>query len=88
MTDYNFEQCEFINKRMRILTFNDFVANRKIIRRLFWEELDDNGRLFYMWYLYANIHMNETYKNCCWDYLNGYINDADVMFKLKFYKAR
>ena len=88
MQDIDFEQCKFINEQMRILTFNDFVGNRKLLRDMFWEELDDNGRLFYMWYIYANIHMNETYKNYCWDYLNNYINDADLLYHLRFYRAR
>lgn len=88
MEDIDFEQCKFINEKMRFLTYVDFVGNRKLLKEMFQNELDDNGKLFYMWYIYANIHMNETFKNYCWDYLNGYMTDPDLIYRLRFYKAR
>lgn len=65
----DFSVCEFINENMWFFTYYDFCDNAKAIKLLF-DKLDRNAKLFYMWYVYANIHMNETYKNAIWDYLN------------------
>lgn len=83
--DYGF--CEFIEKEMYIITFEDFYANRVVLKKRF-QMLSKNQKRFYMWYLYANIFMNETYKNYCWDYLNGYAKDPDLAYALRFYKVK
>ena len=46
--------------------------------------------LFYKWYIFANIHMNETYKNAIWDYLNQFEEYYEInLLNLKrFYKAK
>ena len=86
MKDIDFKICRFIEENMYFLTYNDFCDNREIIKELF-QQLDKNGRLFYKWYVYANIHMNETYKNYIWDYLVGYDDGINLMYKRRFYKA-
>lgn len=86
MKDIDFKTCRFIEENMYFLTYNDFCDNRNIIKHLF-QQLDKNGRLFYKWYVYANIHMNETYKNYIWDYLVGYDDGINLMYKRRFYKA-
>lgn len=70
MTDYDFKEVEFINKNMRYLTYNDFVKNHDKIKKRF-NEMTRHGRIFFKWYVYANIHMNEYLKNIIWEYLNS-----------------
>lgn len=65
----DFSVCEFIDENMWFFTYNDFCDHAKLIKNLF-QKLERNGKKFYMWYVYSNIHMSETYKNAIWDYLN------------------
>ena len=67
----DFSICEFINQNMWFFTFNDFCENRYAIKKLY-NELDTNGKRFYMWYVYANVRMQEKTKNLIWDFLNEY----------------
>lgn len=66
----DFSQCEFIEENMWFFTYNDFCTHRRIIKK-HYQELDSNGKRFYMWYVYANIHLDEARKNKIWDYLNS-----------------
>lgn len=70
MEKVDFSKCRFIKERMWFYTFKDFCDNRKIIKRYF-NELDRDGKLFYMWYVYANVNIDEMRKNRIWDYLNS-----------------
>ena len=36
-----------------------------------YEFLHPNAKLFYKWYVYANVHMAEHFKNAIWEYLNN-----------------
>ncbi len=67
----DFSVCEFINENMWFFTYNDFCENRFAIKKLY-NELDRNGKRFYMWYVYSNVRINEALKNAIWDYLNEY----------------
>lgn len=88
MNDYDFANCKYIHENMRFITFNDFYLNRKAIKRMY-DELDGNSKIFYKWYIYANIHMKETYKNGIWDFLNGYDDNGFNLLNLKLrYKSR
>lgn len=77
MEKVDFSQCRFIKEEMWFYTYADFCQHHKSLKRLF-NTLDSNGKLFYMWYVYANINMGEMYKNRIWDYLN---ND-DVQYEI------
>ena len=85
----DFSECKFIRREMQFYTYYDFCDNKSAIKRLF-KGLSKNGKLFYMWYIYANIHMELFYKNAIWDYLN--FEDEENEFRLielkKQYKAR
>lgn len=86
MIKTDFSQCRFIHENMWFITYTDFCMNRNAIKRLY-EQLNEDGREFYMWYVYANIHMKENFKNAIWDYLNGYdLNAVELMRLLRFYK--
>lgn len=87
--EVDFSQCGFIDNFMIFYTYNDFCRNRKIIKTLYDRILDKNGKIFYKWYVYANLHMNETYKNAIWDYLNDFDPDGTNLVRLeRFYKAK
>ena len=83
----DFSDCEFINQYMKYYTFYDFCDDREMIKFLF-QGLDHNVKRFYLWYVYANIHMNETYKNAIWDYLNDNIDDEELLRMKILYKAK
>lgn len=86
MNKKDFLSCKFINEYMKFYTYHDFCDNRKLIKSYF-NKMTDNEKLFYKWYVYANIHMKLTYKNKIWDYLNGYDNEKTLLGSLKFYKS-
>lgn len=65
----DFSECEFIDSEMWFYTYYDFCDQCKTIKRMF-DSLSRNGKKFYMWYVYANVHMQEYFKNAIWDYLN------------------
>lgn len=87
MIKFDYSVCEFISDEMYFFTYYDFCDNRKQIKKLY-KMMSKQEQKFYMWYVYANIHCNETYKNFIWDYLNDYIDDLELLEKKKFYKAR
>lgn len=81
----DFSQCRFIHDNMWFFTYQDFCANRKVIKRMF-KELDRDGKMFYMWYVYANIHMDEQRKNRIWDYLNS--DEPEYEMMLIYYRRQ
>lgn len=84
----DFSICEFIEENMWFFTYYDFCDNRKYIKKLF-DGLNKQQKKFYKWYVYANIHTNETYKNYIWDYLNGYDETgANLLNAKKFYREK
>lgn len=91
MTYYDiidFSDCQFIEERMKFYTYYDFCDNCDYIRTLFERKLSTNGKLFYKWYVYANTHMKNCFKNAIWDFLNGYDDGKYKLMELKKqYKA-
>ena len=85
--EMNFYECRFIEKEMWFDTYTEFCKCRRGIKRLY-RGLRKDGKLMFKWYLYANIHMNETYKGYIWDYLNDYIDETELLYRLRFYKAK
>lgn len=69
MIETDFSECEFIQREMWYYTYFDFCNSCLAIKRLF-KSLTRNGKLFYKYYVYANVHMQEYFKNAIWDYLN------------------
>ncbi len=85
----DFSECEFIESEMWFYTYYDFCDQCKAIKRLF-NKMSRLGQRFYKWYVYANIHMDETFKNAIWDYLQQDDNETYqyLMNQKKRYKAR
>lgn len=89
MTDVDFSACKFIKENLCYLTYQDFCHNAKIIKLIFGG-LEKNAKIFYKWYVYANIYMNEYSKNLIWEYLN---NDEPIYYielieNLKKYRVK
>lgn len=83
----DFSECNFIEERMKYYTFYDFCDNCYFIKKLF-NYLSPNGRVFYKYYVYANIHMDLCYKNYIWDYLNSFMGEKELFCHKQFYKAK
>ena len=88
MKQYDFSICEFIDEKMWFFTYYDFCDNRKQIKREF-DKLTRQQKKFYKYYVYANIHMNEMFKNRIWSYLNDYDEFGIELLKAKkIYKTK
>lgn len=85
--EVDFSYCEFIRENMSFYTYYDFCDNRKIIKKIF-KTMGKNEKLFYFWYIYANIHMDLVFKNAIWDYLNDYDNGLELLRLKRIYRAR
>jgi len=70
MAEIDFSICSFIKEELNFLTYHDFCKNAKIIKA-YYDVLEKNEKIFYKWYVYANIHMDEGFKNLIWTYLNS-----------------
>lgn len=89
MKDYDFSICPFIKNELCFLTYYDFCENAKILK-LFYDAMSEDEKIFYKWYVYANIHMDECYKNYIWEYLNTDDENSYVILieKLNKYRVR
>lgn len=75
---FNFNECEFISNQMKFYTFKEFCQNCYILKLSYEKKLSKNGKIFYKWFIYANIHMTNKQKNKIWDYLNNYIDKTEL----------
>ena len=89
MKDVDFSVCPFIKEELCFLTYFDFCHNAKILKA-FYQAMEEDAKIFYKWYVYANIHMDETFKNYVWNYLNSDEPEAYVYLitNLNKYKVR
>ena len=89
MKDVDFSVCSFIKNELSFLTYYDFCKNAKILKA-YYNALNKDAQIFYKWYVYANIHMDETFKNYVWNYLNSDDPEAYVYLitNLNKYKVR
>ena len=86
--DIDFSFCDFIEEYMWFFTYYDFCDNRHYLKKVF-ETFTTNERVFYRYYVYANVHMDMQYKNAIWDYLNDYDPYGAELLRLKkIYRAK
>lgn len=69
MTDSDFTSCPFIKEQLCFLTYIDFCQNATVIK-IHFTKLSKDAKIFFKWYIYANIHMDEYHKNLIWNFLN------------------
>lgn len=67
MTESDYKECRYIDIEMRFTTYDTFLEDARAIKRLY-KQL--NHKIFYKWYVYANIHISLDRKNKMWCYLN------------------
>lgn len=67
MTESDYKECRYIDIEMRFTTYDSFLEDARAIKRLY-KQL--NHKIFYKWYVYANIHISLDRKNKMWCYLN------------------
>lgn len=70
MKDIDFSACPFLKEELCFITYEDFCNNATIIKLIF-EGLERDAKIFYKWYVYANIHMTEFFKDKIWNFLNN-----------------
>lgn len=76
MTESDYKECRFIDTEMRFTTFDSFLRDARAIKRLYSAL---NHKIFYKWYVYANIHISLNRKNLMWCYLNNDITYDDLV---------
>ena len=54
------------------------LKNCYAIRRLYDKALGKFGKMFYKWYIYANIHITIGQKNKAWDFINQYCDYEEL----------
>lgn len=79
MNETDFSICPFIKENMWFFTYEDFCENRKILKQMY-QKLKDDGKQFYKWYVYANINMGIQHKNKIWAFLNGEVDEIDLVY--------
>lgn len=65
------KECEFIIANMDFLTYQDFIKDAIVLKRMF-NKL--KNKILYKWYIYSNINISIRRKNMIWEYLNGDTN--------------
>lgn len=67
MTEDEYKECMYIDNNLKFYTYKDFKKDAFYLRALY-----DNlkHKLFYKWYIYANIHLTMKQKNIAWEFLN------------------
>ena len=80
MNECDFKECSFIYDEMKFYLYEDFVNNCEILKAMYIKYLSKDGKIFYKWYVYANIDMTILQKNVIWDYLNGYCDIIELSY--------
>ena len=61
-------ECQFIDETLKFYTYEDFYRDKKTIKAMY-RTLDN--KIFYKWFVYANINISLVQKDAIWEYLNG-----------------
>lgn len=61
-------ECQFIDEALKFYTYEDFYKDKKTIKAMY-RTLEN--KIFYKWFVYANINMILVQKDAIWEYLNG-----------------
>ena len=70
MIDTDFSECRYINDNLIFLFYKDFCKDCYIIKRQY-QKLSKDGKIFYKYYIYSNIHTTIGEKNAIWNFLNN-----------------
>ena len=67
MTEEEYKECRYIDNNLKFYTYRDFKRDAFYLRKLY-DKLPH--KIFYKWYVYANIHLTMKQKNIAWAFLN------------------
>ena len=67
MTEEEYKECRYIDNDLKFCTYRDFKKDAFYLRALY-DKLPH--KIFYKWYVYANIHLTIKQKNIAWAFLN------------------
>lgn len=67
MTEEEYKECRYIDNSLKFYTYRDFKRDAFYLRKL-CDKLPH--KIFYKWYVYANIHLTIKQKNIAWAFLN------------------
>ena len=67
MTEEEYKECIYIDNDLKFYTYRDFKRDAFYLRKLY-DKLPH--KIFYKWYVYANIHLTMKQKNIAWAFLN------------------
>lgn len=66
----DFTQCRFIEEYMRFVDLLDFIKVGHIIKARFMK-MNDDGKMFYKYFIYAHVNTTMKQKDAIWDYLTN-----------------
>lgn len=66
----DFTQCRFIEEYMRFVDLLDFIKVGHIIKARF-VKMNDDGKMFYKYFIYAHVNTTMKQKDAIWDYLTN-----------------
>ena len=67
MTEEEYKECRYIDNDLKFYTYRDFKRDAFYLRKLYGKL---PHKIFYKWYVYANIHLTIKQKNIAWAFLN------------------
>lgn len=71
---------EIFGRELLFYTFEEFFAKRRLVKEIF-EEKVPKDRYFitiYRMYVESRPWIKEYYRECIWDYLNGYMEEIQL----------
>lgn len=72
---------------MLYYTFTDFINRRDKIKNKLATK-DNRYYCIYHLYVEARPWMKDYYRNCIWDYLNGYMTDSELLVEYDRYLSK
>lgn len=83
----DFSDCRILDEILTFYTYNEFCNKSELIKSKY-KDLNATQKMFYHYYIYANQHMTQTYKDRIMEYLNEDCTKEDLDNIIKFYKPR
>ena len=75
MTEEEYKECRYIDNNLKFYTYRDFKRDAFYLRVLY-DKLPH--KIFYKWYIYANIHLTLKQKDIAWSFLNHDVGYAEL----------
>lgn len=83
----DFSDCRILDETLTFYTYTEFCKKSNKIK-FKYERLNETQKMFYHYYIYANQHMTQTYKDRIQEFLNDDCTKEELLNIIKFYKPR